>query len=101
MLKRIIIALTALCSFNAVAESIDCRIMREQLLAEARNPYKQEEDAYNRAYKSSGGSNNPFSGLAALSSMYGQRAGQELAGVSGGSQSFEERVQQYKYKCEK
>lgn len=98
-MKKSILVLIFL-SLEAFGQSLECQILREEILAEARNPNRQEQNAYNQAYRASGGSSNPFSGLAALQSQFGTAAGNQFSGAIGGG-SLENKLAIYKQVCEK
>lgn len=95
-MKKIIPALSAVISMGSFAQSLQCQLEREQLVAEYRQKQQSDQQALQNAIAMA--QLTPEQRATAQLYMAGNQLGNALAGAKGG-QTFEQRVQDWERRC--
>lgn len=92
--------LLPLLSFQVFGQSLECQLLRDEILTEARQRQVQnsEQAAFVGGYAAG---QNLLGGILGQTSVMAQRGGAALAQGLGQTMSFEQKIQVYQQICEK
>ena len=98
-MKKYLLAIS-LMSFQVFGQSLECQLLRDEILTEARQRRQQnsEEAAAARGFAAG---QNLLGGLMAQNAIRAERMGQGLRQAFGQEMSFEQKIQVYQQACEK
>ena len=100
-MKKIIFSLAVFYSGLSLAQSLDCQMMRDEILAQSRQQQQQQQQQYQQQQQQALAYAQMTPMQQAQLSMYqgGQQLGNALAGI--GQPSLQEKIQIYKQRCER
>jgi hypothetical protein len=99
IVRKLLASLTVLfLSSPSSAQSIECQMLRDDILSERRQQQQQQQQA--QQYGSAGSMGNPsLAPLYAQAAQQGQLLGQGIGGLMG-VPNLQQKIQIYKQKCE-
>jgi len=98
-MKKYLLVLS-LMSFQVFGQSLDCQLLRDGILTEARQKQLQnsEQVAYTNGYAAG---QNPAGAILGQSAAFAQRGAAGLSQALGQTISLEQKIQLYQQACEK
>lgn len=98
-MKKILLMM-AFISLQASSQSLECQLLRDDILTEARQRRLQNSEQTAAAQGFAAGQ-NLLGGILAQTAISAQRGGAALSQGLGQSVSFEQKIQLYQQSCEK
>lgn len=98
-MKKILLAM-AFISLQASSQPLECQLLRDDILTEARQRRLQNSEQIAAAQGFAAGQ-NLLGGILAQTSTFAQRGGEALSQGLGQSLSLEQKIQLYQQSCEK